>query len=226
MSATILTPRFPNGRNLVAALVRLERSRSGEDAEAALGALDAWLSESGNEALRRAVGEWMRRVYAPGRPAVVRGPEAENRLEARIMLRERVQEWNRQLLEEGRIEGRAEGRTRQVELMRRMAVRKFGGETAERLAEKLEPVHDAEQLVEIGEWLIECESGEELLARLKGEHPLPGRLHRNPGLVILLHKSGDPRRQKSPCRGKNTESLQSGPSLDRPGQYSCKYNYP
>ena len=33
---------LPHGRNLVAALVRLERSRSGEDAVAVLGALDAW----------------------------------------------------------------------------------------------------------------------------------------------------------------------------------------
>ena len=58
---------LPHGRNLVAALVRLERSRSDADAEAVLGALDAWLSESGNEALRRAVGEWMRQVHAQRR---------------------------------------------------------------------------------------------------------------------------------------------------------------
>ena len=86
------------------------------------------------------------------------------------MLWERVQGWNRQLLEEGRAEGRAQG---QMELMRRMAARKFGGETASRLAERLEPVHEADRIAEIGEWLIECESGEELLARLEGEHPPP-----------------------------------------------------
>ena len=42
------------------------------------------------------------------------------------MLRERVKEWNRRLLEDGRAEG-------QLELMRRMADRKFGGKTVERL---------------------------------------------------------------------------------------------
>ena len=83
------------------------------------------------------------------------------------MLRERVKEWNMQLLEEGRAEGRAEG---QVELMRRMAVRKFGYDTAERLAERLERVRDSEHVAEIGEWLIECESSEELLERLEGGH--------------------------------------------------------
>ena len=51
------------------------------------------------------------------------------------MLRERVQEW----MAEKWAEGHAEG---QVELMRRMAARKFGGETAERLVERLKPVHD------------------------------------------------------------------------------------
>ena len=79
------------------------------------------------------------------------------------MLRERVKEWNRQLLEDGRAEG-------QLELMRRMAARKFGDETAERLAKRLEAVHDAERMAEIGEWLFECASGEELLERLERTH--------------------------------------------------------
>ena len=158
---------LPHGRNLMAALIRLERGRSREDVGAVLGALDEWLSESGNEALRRAVGEWMRQVYAPGRSAQATRPVAENRTEAQTMLRERVKEWNMQLLEEGRAEGRAEG---QVELMRRMAARKFGYDTAERLAERLERVRDSEHVAEIGEWLIECESSEELLERLEGGH--------------------------------------------------------
>ena len=155
-------------------LVRLERGRSREDVGAVLGALDEWLSESGNEALRRAVGEWMRQVYAPGRSAQATRPVVENRTEAQTMLRERVKEWNMQLLEEGRAEGRAEGqaegRARQAELMRRMAARKFGYDTAERLAERLERVRDSEHVAEIGEWLIECESSEELLERLEGGH--------------------------------------------------------
>ena len=158
---------LPPGRNLVAALVRLERSRSGEDVEAVL---DAWLSESGNHALRRAVGEWVRQVYAPGRSAGTPGAVAENRTEVQIMLRERVQEWMAEKWAEGRAEGRTQG---QMELMRRMAARKFGGETASRLAERLEPVHDAERMAEIGEWIFECESGEELIERLEGLFPLP-----------------------------------------------------
>ncbi|MDE0458774.1 MAG: Rpn family recombination-promoting nuclease/putative transposase [Chromatiales bacterium] len=150
---------LPRGPNLVAALGRLERSRSDEDARAVLGALDAWLLESGNEALRRAVGEWIRQVYGQRRPAAAATLTEENRTEAQTMLRERVQEW----MAEKWAEGHAEG---QLDLMRRQAARKFGDEIAERLAERLEPVQDAARLAEIGEWLIECGSGEALLARL------------------------------------------------------------
>ena len=157
---------LPHRHNLVAALLRIERSRSQEDVDAVLGALDEWMSGSGNEALRRALGEWMSQVYAPGRPAVAARPDAVNRTEVQTMLRERVKVWNMQLREEGRAEG-------QVELMRRMAARKFGDETAARLAERLEPVRDSERMAEIGEWISECESSEELLERLEEMRRFP-----------------------------------------------------
>ena len=159
---------LPHGRNLMAALIRLERSRARADVDAVLGALDEWLSESGNEGLRRAVGEWMRQVCVPGCSAAATWPVDENRTEAQAMLRERVKEWMEEERSEGRAEGRADGRARQVELMRRMAARKFGYDTAAHLAERLEHVHDSERVAEIGEWLIECESGEALLERLEG----------------------------------------------------------
>ena len=57
------------GRNLVAALIRLEHSRSQEDVDAALDALDEWLSESGNGG----VGSSHRRVEC-GRCMCRRGP--------------------------------------------------------------------------------------------------------------------------------------------------------
>ena len=162
------TDSLPAGRNLVAALIRLQRSRSQEDVEPVLDALDEWLSESGYEGLRRAIGEWMRQVYLPGRSTGTEWVAVENWTEARSMLRERVKEWTAQWLEEGRAEGRAE-------LMRRQAVRKFGAVTADRFAEELERVHDSERVAEIGEWLIECESGEEMLDRVRRRCMTPAR---------------------------------------------------
>ena len=79
------------------------------------------------------------------------------------MLRESVNEWTTKWREEGRIVGRVEG---QAAVMRRQAARKFGRETADRLAEQLEGIPDPERLGEVGEWILECEVGEELLARV------------------------------------------------------------
>ena len=63
--------------------------------------------------------------------------------EDRPMLYETVKEWTAQWVAEGRAEG-------QAEVVRRQAARKFGMVTADRLAEELERVHDAERVVEIG----------------------------------------------------------------------------
>ena len=79
------------------------------------------------------------------------------------MLRESVNEWTTKWMAQGRAEGRAEG---EIGLMRRLAARKFGAETAERLAGRLAEIADPERAVEVGEWLLECESGEELLDRV------------------------------------------------------------
>ena len=154
------TGPLPEGRNLVAGLIRLEHSRSPEEVEAVLAALAQWLSGPEQEGLRRAFGEWMRQVHVPARRLGMEWPEPEDWSEDRIMLYETVKEWTVQWLAEGRAEGRAE-------VMRRQAARKFGAMTADRLAEELERVHDPERVVEVGEWLIECESGEELLDRVK-----------------------------------------------------------
>ena len=48
-----------------------------------------------------------------------------------------------------------------------MAARKFDAGTAQRLAERLAEIADPERVAEIGEWLIECEHGDELLERVE-----------------------------------------------------------
>ena len=64
---------------------------------------------------------------------------------------ERVALWRQQLIEKGRTEGEAE---------------RFGGDTAKRFGVLLAGVSDPERLDEAGEWLIECEDGASLLARM------------------------------------------------------------
>ena len=70
--------------------------------------------------------------------------------------------------EEGREEGRAEGRMEgQARLMHRMAARKFGPETADRLIARLGGLDDAGRVAEVADWLVECESAEALLVRVE-----------------------------------------------------------
>ena len=64
---------------------------------------------------------------------------------------------------EGLGRGRAEGRA----TLCRLAGLKFGSETAERLMKLLEGITDPEQIARIGDRIIECETGAELLARAR-----------------------------------------------------------
>ena len=71
-------------------------------------------------------------------------------------------------LVEGRTKGLVEGRAKgSAEVMRRQAARKFDAETAQRLARRLAEIADPERVGEVGEWLIECEDGDELLERVE-----------------------------------------------------------
>ena len=65
-------------------------------------------------------------------------------------------------LAEGRELGRADERNR----LRRWAALKFGSGTAERLADRWADLTTFEDLDRVGDWIIECESGDDLLSRL------------------------------------------------------------
>ena len=50
-------------------------------------------------------------------------------------------------------------------LVCRLAGLKFGPETAEQLSQLLEGITDPGRIARVGEWIIECETGAELLSR-------------------------------------------------------------
>ncbi len=97
------------------------------------------------------------------------------------MLAESVKEWTKQWLREGREQGleqglergREQGREQGLErgraeeraLLCRQVARKFDAETAERLSGLLERLADPERLAEVGDWIIECGTGADLLER-------------------------------------------------------------
>ena len=48
-------------------------------------------------------------------------------------------------------------------LLCRLTERRFGAETAARLSELLAEIDDAEDLIKVGDWVVECRTGDELL---------------------------------------------------------------
>ena len=79
------------------------------------------------------------------------------------MLAQRVQQWK----QEWRAEGLAEGLQNERSMLLRMVDLRFGAETVTVLMPLLERVTDPEQLTQVGEWIILCATGEELLDRVR-----------------------------------------------------------
>ena len=169
---------LPEG-NLMTAVVRLEKLRSPEDLLAVVDDLREWLSGPHDDALRRAFTDWVPRLTKRLAPAEAEALSGVWTLEEmKMTLEERVAEWPRQWLEEGREQGIREGLLQGLErgrqegleherfLLRRMAASRFGAGTAERLSVVLARITEPERLAEVGEWLVRCDSGAELLARV------------------------------------------------------------
>ena len=177
------------GGNLVSALIALETSRDRERLPELLGSLIGLLREQGDEELTQAFRSWVVQVLLPRR---FRGGESGwlPRLEeVRTMLAEQVREWTEEWVEEGREQGReqgiaqgreqgiaqgreqgiAQGRAEERALLCRQAERKFDAATARRLAAALEDVADAGRLAQVGDWIIECGTAADLLARVSDE---------------------------------------------------------
>ena len=86
------------------------------------------------------------------------------------MLLEKIDRWEAEILERG-IErgleqGIEQGIERQRALLHRLAARRFGPAAAERLSAVLAGVTDADRLAEAGEWIVDCATTADFLARV------------------------------------------------------------
>ena len=151
------------------------RSRSYADLLRVWEVLELWLRDPRAAELQRAFVDWIRQMAERLAPAGAVVPPVRSMEEVRMTLVERVAEWPKQLLREGREQGLAEGREQGVDQQRamlcRMAAARFGADTAARLAEVLAPIADPERLAEIGDWLVRCDTGAEFLASLDPSSP-------------------------------------------------------
>ena len=176
-------------RNLVSTLFELNGIKDVDDAAAPLEQLGGWLPGLGAflEPVRAAYAEWLATTMPtlfPGSEAVAmveqftgaafeEEPMAvtvlEERLQRRIRRERRVsvQRGIEQGIQRGieRGEQRALADTR--DLLASLVARKFGPGTAARTAGLLAEISGAEGLRRVGEWIIDCATGEELVERLR-----------------------------------------------------------
>ena len=186
---------LPSG-NLVSAQVGLGRAPV-PDVPAALGRIGALLSEPRHGSLRRAFAEMARQLVSRSRTAGSQAGLVESLRELAqagdlnamaSTLGERIDEYveekvaekaaerHKQVLAQGLAQGREEEREEALErelrheraMLSRLAARKFGAGTATRLEALLERIDDPERFVRIGEDVIDCATGAELLARVEG----------------------------------------------------------
>ena len=84
----------------------------------------------------------------------------------------RIRAWRDELVAQGQAQGQAQGiergRADERALLCRLAARRFGTETAQRLSAFLEGLKAADELAVVGDWIVDCETGTDLLARVQG----------------------------------------------------------
>ena len=165
--------------NLVSALVAVEKTRDARGLREALRALTGLLRAAGDEHLARAFMAWLRRgLWEGGRLPPAAGDALAQLQETQTMLEETVREWTREWLEQGRDEGIKQGRDEGIKqgrdeeraLLCRLAARKFDGNTADELAAALAGGADPERLGRVGDWIIECATASDLLARVRRDN--------------------------------------------------------
>ena len=181
-------------RNLLRAVARLEQSRAPQDVVRTVKALQRWLPQRGAEELRRAFVDWIEQIAGALALPGATLPAVRTLEETSMTLVERVAEWPKQWLREGReqgiaereqgiaegreqgiAEGREQGLTQGIDQQRallcRLAAVRFDADTAARLAALLAPIADPERLAEVGDWLVRCDTAAMFFARFDPASP-------------------------------------------------------
>jgi len=160
--------------NLVSLVVAAERMMGpGDAAEVLEGALRL-LASAEQEPLRETFLGWFRQLV--GRAGVdlefledrARMEQMEQSGALRTTLEERFRAMHDAFRAEGEERGLEQGLERERQLLVRLAGRKFGTHIGEAVAGLLAGIDDPDRLQDVGEWIVDCGLGSELLARIQG----------------------------------------------------------
>ena len=153
-------------------VAQLEQSSSADDLARLGRRLTALLAGAGEVELRRTFAHWLwalRRPLVGGSPTPM-PPEDMNLEDLAMSLEERVAEWPKPYIEQGIQQGIERGISQGMEherqLLRRLAAARFDSATADRLAMAIGTESDPQRLEEVGEAIVRCATGRELLRKI------------------------------------------------------------
>ena len=161
---------------LTLAVAQLEQSRSVADLARVARRLTERLSGTGEGELRRTFADWLRTLERRlGAGDQTRRPPDDLSLEdMTVSLEERVAEWPKPYIQQGREEGRREGISlgrregieQQRQMLRRLASARFSAATGDRLAAAIGAEADPQRLMDVAEAIVRCTTGSELLREI------------------------------------------------------------
>ena len=170
-------------KNLVAAIFRLENARSPDEIVEVISHLMDWLQGPEQTRIRRSFTIWIKRVLLAADPDPASAESLNDLTEIKTMLRQRVSEWTREWEQQGWTKGMEKGLEKGMEkgieqgleegvekgeksLLIRLVVRRFGPDIGVQAQLKIEALPSAQDLEAVGDWILECEDGEQLLIKL------------------------------------------------------------
>ena len=149
--------------NFALAQFALENA-SAKDLPAAMTAVARLLKAEGELGLAESFAMWIEGVLEP--MLGVRLPSLMNMMEEPPMLAETLDEWAEEKFRQGRVAGMERGRFEgERALLIRLAQRRFGANVAEALSKLVGGVDDPDRLAEVGDMVVDCATGRELLDR-------------------------------------------------------------
>ena len=171
--------------NLLRRVAEVERSVQAGTLPERVRELGEWLAELGEPGLTRTFDLWLGALAEKWGVAL---PSIREYEEVHAVLLEKIDRWGEEILERGIKQGVKQGIKQGVEqgieqgvkqgieqsierekaLLRHQAERRFGPAAAQRLSAVLAAVTDADRLAEVGEWIVDCATAAEFLARVEG----------------------------------------------------------
>ena len=165
--------QYPKRGNRMAALARLMFAESPFDAIHLLKEVGEWLDfgDEDEERLYRCYVNWFYAITPTLRPPDW-DPERERTVEDLMRevsaLERNTDRWLEGHRRDAFADGRREGIAHERALLVRQAARRFGADTGRRLEARLRAVEDPGRLDRVGDLIVDCETGEQLLASIDG----------------------------------------------------------